>query len=126
MADEDVVGLLKGLDPRKVGRDRFAALLAEMDRQAADGGAVDLSDLDAATFARLITGASADQLNGVLARPEPRTRVLDEITAHPADFLRLITRNVSGPVLFMAGKLKVDGDLGFAAGLTSLFDLPRG
>jgi hypothetical protein len=48
------------------------------------------------------------------------------ITLHPADFLRLITHNSSGPVLFMTGKLKINGDLGFAAGLTSLFDLPRG
>jgi putative sterol carrier protein len=185
VADENVVELLKGLDPRKVGKDRFVSLLAELDQQAAAGGQVDLSDLDAATFARLITRASADQLQGVLARPELRVRVLDEIfrrmgehlrsdrathtsavvhwrltggtgdggydryetviehgtcvshrdrtreprvtiTAHPADFLRLITRNASGPVLFMTGKVKINGDLGFAAGLTSLFDLPRG
>ena len=53
---------------------------------------------------------------------EPRVT----ITAHPADFLRLITRNASGPVLFMTGKVKINGDLGFAAGLTTLFDLPRG
>ncbi|HEX4703571.1 MAG TPA: SCP2 sterol-binding domain-containing protein, partial [Pseudonocardiaceae bacterium] len=30
----------------------------------------------------------------------------------------------SGAVLFMTGKLKIKGDLGFAAGLTSLFDIP--
>jgi putative sterol carrier protein len=48
------------------------------------------------------------------------------ITLHPVDFLRLITNNASGPVLFMTGKLKINGDLGFAAGLTSLFDMPRG
>jgi putative sterol carrier protein len=57
-------------------------------------------------------------------RPTRDARVT--ITLHPVDFLRLITNNASGPVLFMTGKLKINGDLGFAAGLTSLFDLPRG
>jgi putative sterol carrier protein len=47
------------------------------------------------------------------------------ITLSPYDFLRLITSNASAPVLFMTGKLKVRGDLAFAASLMSLFDLPR-
>lgn len=48
------------------------------------------------------------------------------ITLSPIDFLRLITQEASAPVLFMLGKVKVKGDLGFAAGLAGLFDLPRG
>jgi putative sterol carrier protein len=48
------------------------------------------------------------------------------ITINPTDFLRLITRNASGPVLFMTGKLRAKGDLAFATSLTGLFDLPRG
>jgi len=56
---------------------------------------------------------------------EPTRDPRATITIHPADFLKLITRNASGPVLFMTGKLKIKGDLAFAAGLTSLFDLPR-
>jgi putative sterol carrier protein len=59
----------------------------------------------------------------VTAEPTRDPRVT--ITIHPAEFLKLITRNASGPVLFMTGKLKIKGDLAFAAGLTSLFDLPR-
>ncbi|MBO0839572.1 MAG: SCP2 sterol-binding domain-containing protein [Sciscionella sp.] len=46
------------------------------------------------------------------------------ITVGPADFMRIITRNVAPPVLFMTGKLRVRGDLAFAAGLMNLFDLP--
>ncbi|GAA1675722.1 SCP2 sterol-binding domain-containing protein [Fodinicola feengrottensis] len=46
------------------------------------------------------------------------------ITIGPADFLKLITKNASAPVLFMTGKLKVRGDLGFAAGMMTYFDLP--
>jgi putative sterol carrier protein len=47
------------------------------------------------------------------------------ITMPPQDFLRLITTNASAPVLFMTGKLKIRGDLGFAAGMLGLFDLPK-
>jgi putative sterol carrier protein len=47
------------------------------------------------------------------------------ITIGPYDFLRLITSNASAPVLFMTGKLKVRGDLAFAASMMGLFDLPR-
>jgi putative sterol carrier protein len=47
------------------------------------------------------------------------------ITLAAYDFLRLITTNASAPVMFMTGKLKVRGDLAFAASLMSLFDLPR-
>lgn len=47
------------------------------------------------------------------------------ITVHPYEFLRLITGNASAPVLFMTGRLRVRGDLAFAAGLMGLFDLPR-
>lgn len=46
------------------------------------------------------------------------------ITIDPVDFVKLITSNASAPVLFMTGKLKVKGDLAFAAGLTGLFDMP--
>jgi putative sterol carrier protein len=47
------------------------------------------------------------------------------ITIPPHDFLKLITSNASAPVLFMTGKLKIRGDLAFAAGMLGLFDLPK-
>lgn len=191
MADDDVSALsgdrlvesLSELDPRQVGRAEFVGLLASVARLAAEGEDVDLARLDARSFARLVTRASADQVRGVLDEPELRVLIIDEIfrrmadhlrpdraapvdaivhwrltggsgadgydryetviehgtcvvhreatreprvtiTVHPADFLRLVTRNASGPVLFLTGKVKVKGDLGFAAGLTTLFDLP--
>ena len=43
-----------------------------------------------------------------------------------ADFLRLVTGNVAGPALFMSGKLKIDGDMMFAARTASLFTIPKG
>lgn len=46
------------------------------------------------------------------------------ITVSPADFVRLITQQATPAVLFVTGKLRVKGDLGFAAGLIGYFDLP--
>lgn len=185
LSGEQLVKMLSELDPRRVGKDDFVGLLAAVDRLAKQGGDVDLSRLDAAAFARLITRASNDQLQGVLGRPDLRSVIIDEIfrrmvdhlrpervanvsavvhwrltggtgdggfdryetiiehgtcvvrrdhaegeprvtiTLAPIDFVKLVTRNVSGPVLFMTGKLKIKGDLAFAAGMTNLFDLPR-
>ncbi|HVE68338.1 MAG TPA: SCP2 sterol-binding domain-containing protein [Solirubrobacteraceae bacterium] len=44
----------------------------------------------------------------------------------PVTFLRLVTGNASGPQLFLTGKLKIDGDLMFAARIQSLFEIPQG
>jgi putative sterol carrier protein len=40
------------------------------------------------------------------------------------DFLRIAAGVVQGPELFMGGKLKIEGDLMFAAQLASLFRVP--
>jgi putative sterol carrier protein len=42
----------------------------------------------------------------------------------PVGFLKLITNQVSGPQLFMTGKLKIEGDLMFAPQVASLFRIP--
>jgi hypothetical protein len=47
------------------------------------------------------------------------------ITIGPVDFFRLITHQATPAVLFVTGKLKVKGDLAFAAGLLGFFDLPK-
>jgi putative sterol carrier protein len=46
------------------------------------------------------------------------------ITLSPATLVQLITGQGSPPGLFVTGKLRVSGDLGFAAGLIGHFDLP--
>jgi putative sterol carrier protein len=40
-------------------------------------------------------------------------------------FLKLVSGNAAGPMLFMAGKLKIEGDLMYAATMTSLFRIPK-
>jgi putative sterol carrier protein len=44
----------------------------------------------------------------------------------PVDFLKLVTGSASGPQMFLTGKLKIDGDLMFAARIQSLFEIPKG
>lgn len=42
------------------------------------------------------------------------------------DFVKLITGQAQGPMLFMGGKLKIDGDLMFASRIMNFFDAPKG
>ena len=46
-------------------------------------------------------------------------------TIGPVDFVKLITGNASGPMLFTFGKLKIRGDLLLAARVQSFFEVPR-
>ena len=46
------------------------------------------------------------------------------IKAAPVPFLKLVTGQQSGPVMFMTGKLKIDGDLMFASRMTGFFRIP--
>ncbi|CRK60593.1 Sterol-binding [Alloactinosynnema sp. L-07] len=47
------------------------------------------------------------------------------VTIAPADFLRAVAGTVSLPMLFLSAKVKVKGDIAFAATLISYFDLPK-
>ncbi len=172
---------LASIDPKKLSKDEFVALLSSF-TEAADGGKdFDLSAMPPQDFARIISRASKDQIEAVMAAPTLRGPILDEVfrrmevhfrteragstravvhfrlvngddfdryqvsindgacaitkdsegepratvTLAPLEFLKLATGNASAPVLFMTGKLKVKGDLGFAAGFMSLFDIPK-
>jgi putative sterol carrier protein len=42
-----------------------------------------------------------------------------------ADFLKVVTGNANPVMLFMTGKLKAKGDLGLAAKIGDLFDIPK-
>ncbi len=72
-------------------------------------------------FETVIAGGSVDAHRG-FERADPRVT----FTIAGADFLRLVSGNVAGPQLFMAGKLKIEGDLMFAASTASLFEIPSG
>ncbi len=53
------------------------------------------------------------------ARPEAR------LTVGPVDFLKVVTGNANPVMMFMTGKLKAKGDLGLAANIANLFDIPK-
>jgi putative sterol carrier protein len=46
------------------------------------------------------------------------------IATGPVHFLKLVTGQLSGPVLFMTGKLRLEGDVMFASRMTSFFRIP--
>ena len=54
--------------------------------------------------------------------PSEQPRVT--LRVQPVAFLKLVTNQKSGPELFMAGQLKIEGDLMFAAQIASLFKIP--
>ena len=60
------------------------------------------------------------QVNNPATMEDPKVK----ITTAPVSFLKLVTGQQSGPVMFMTGKLKLDGDVMFAARLTSFFRIP--
>jgi putative sterol carrier protein len=55
---------------------------------------------------------------------EPKEQPKVKITTAPVPFLKLVTGQQSGPVLFMTGKLKLEGDVMFASRMTSFFRIP--
>jgi putative sterol carrier protein len=55
------------------------------------------------------------------AQREPRLT----LTLGPVDFLKVVSSNANPVMMFMTGKLKAKGDLGLAANIANLFDLPK-
>jgi hypothetical protein len=47
------------------------------------------------------------------------------VTLGPVDFLKLAAGAANPVMMFMTGKLKARGDLGLAANIANLFDLPK-
>jgi putative sterol carrier protein len=58
--------------------------------------------------------------------PEPTSDPRVTLTLSGVDFLKLVTGNASGPMMFMSGKLKIEGDLMFSAQIQSMFTIPSG
>lgn len=81
-----------------------------------------------------ITGASdggADAYELVIANgactlsPTPEHDPKLAITVGPVDFLKVVSGNGNPMMMFMTGKLKAKGDLGLAANIANLFEIPK-
>ncbi len=64
--------------------------------------------------------------NGVCSvTSEPAHEPRATLTMSGEQFLKLASGNGSPTTMFMTGKLKLDGDIGFAANLTNMFNIPK-
>jgi len=57
--------------------------------------------------------------------PEPKSEPRVTLRLSGVNFLKLVTGNASGPMMFMSGKLKIEGDLMFSAQIQSMFTIPQ-
>jgi putative sterol carrier protein len=59
-------------------------------------------------------------------RPEPTADPRVTLKMDGVNFLKLVSGNASGPMMFMSGQLKIEGDLMFSAQIQSMFTIPDG
>ncbi len=57
--------------------------------------------------------------------PTPEREPKVSLTLGAVDFLKVVSGNANPVMMFMTGKLKAKGDLGLAANIANLFDMPR-
>ena len=57
--------------------------------------------------------------------PTPAHEPKLALTLGAADFLKVVSGNANPVMMFMTGKLKAKGDLGLAAKIADLFDIPK-
>ena len=105
-------------DPSQVDAEELARRIGGR----SDGGADEYETVDHRVDVPRRLGGSARGGHRGLAPEEPRVA----FAIDGADFLKLVTGNAAGPMLFMSGKLKIEGDLMFAASAASLFTIPKG
>ncbi|GAB3151225.1 hypothetical protein GCM10027290_40000 [Micromonospora sonneratiae] len=59
----------------------------------------------------------------VPASPEREPKLA--LTMGPVEFLKIVSGGANPVMMFMTGKLKAKGDLGLAANIANLFDIPK-
>jgi putative sterol carrier protein len=57
--------------------------------------------------------------------PTPERDPKLSLTMGPVEFLKIVSGNANPVMLFMSGKLKAKGDLGLAANIANLFNIPK-
>lgn len=72
-----------------------------------------------------ITGTHGSSAPQCVTTSEPSHDPRVTFTMSGEQFLKLVSGNSSPTMMFVTGKVKLDGDIGFAAQLTKIFDLPQ-
>lgn len=57
--------------------------------------------------------------------PSPENEPKLALTMGPVEFLKVVSGNGNPVMMFMTGKLKAKGDLGLAANIANLFNIPK-
>lgn len=57
--------------------------------------------------------------------PTPEHEPKLALTMGPVEFIKIVSGNGNPTMMFMTGKLKAKGDLGLAANIANLFDIPK-
>ena len=57
--------------------------------------------------------------------PTPEHEPKLALTMGPVEFLKIVSGNGNPVMMFMTGKLKAKGDLGLAANIANLFNIPK-
>jgi putative sterol carrier protein len=126
VSDEQLAEGMANPEGRKMVLDEIFRRMAEHAEPA------QIADVDAVVHFR-ITGApegGADTYEVVIrgarvsVNEEPVEQPRVTLSAAPVPFLKLVTGQQSGPVMFMTGKLKIEGDVMFASRMTSFFRIP--
>ncbi|MBV8540892.1 MAG: SCP2 sterol-binding domain-containing protein [Pseudonocardiales bacterium] len=95
-------------------------------------------DRDSAIHWRITGGPAGDEvyetwITGTRSSSTPRCSTSDEpshdprvtLTMSGRQFLRLVSGDSSPAMMLVMGKMKLDGDIGFAARLPTIFDMPN-
>jgi putative sterol carrier protein len=124
-SDEQLAEVMSGPQREPALREIFARMAEHLDPARARGNDAVIHfkiggrpDAETDDFEVVISDGSCT-VNDSLAQ-EPRAAIAVE----GVSFLKMISNRVSGPQLFMTGKLKIEGDLMFAPQIASLFRIP--
>ncbi len=125
VADDEIVAMLDALGPQAAFERIFAEMQTRFRPEAA--GSVDADVVFVVRHGgqehRWLVGIRDGACTtGVGDHDAPKAR----LTMDSPLFIRLMTGNADGPVSFMSGKLKVQGDILFASRLLGMFEAPAG
>ena len=124
--DSELAEIMKS-DQRKKVLDSIFARFPELFRPDRAGSTnaiihwtvTDRSDGGADTYELVIANGTC------VLSPSPDQDPKLAITVGPVDFLKVVSGNGNPMMMFMTGKLKAKGDLGLAANIAQLFDIPK-